>query len=270
MAGSIFMKSGGIAALATALAALSMPVTAIAQERGGGFRGAFNQRAAEASAQQAAPSDGGEQRASRSRGDGGQRAQQAAPVARQQQGGERRWQGRGDGNPGWQGRQANRAERPAEVRRERIDRGGSGPGIRGALEAQRDGQWRNRTGDDRRVYNQRGRDSNRWDRNDNRRWDNNWRRDRRYDWSGYRNSNRHVYRIGRYYSPYRNYYYRPLSVGFYLDSLFFGSSYWINDPWQYRLPPAYGPYRWVRYYDDVLLVNIYSGEVVDVIRGFFW
>ena len=32
----------------------------------------------------------------------------------------------------------------------------------------------------------------------------------------------------------------------------------------------YGPYRWVRYYDDVLLVDVYSGEVVDVIYDFFW
>ena len=35
-----------------------------------------------------------------------------------------------------------------------------------------------------------------------------------------------------------------------------GNSYWLNDPWQYRLPPAYGPYRWIRYYDDALLVDI--------------
>ena len=48
------------------------------------------------------------------------------------------------------------------------------------------------------------------------------------------------------------------------------SNYWLNDPWQYRLPPAYGPYRWVRYYNDALLVDIYSGQVVDVIYGFFW
>ena len=55
-----------------------------------------------------------------------------------------------------------------------------------------------------------------------------------------------------------------------LGNLFFGSRYWINDPWRYRLPEVYGPYRWVRYYDDVLLVDIYSGEVVDVIYDFFW
>ena len=75
--------------------------------------------------------------------------------------------------------------------------------------------------------------------------------------------------MGRYYSPYRNYSYRRFNVGFYLDSLFFSSRYYINDPYQYRLPDVYGPYRWVRYYDDVALVDIYTGEVVDVIYDFF-
>ena len=79
-----------------------------------------------------------------------------------------------------------------------------------------------------------------------------------------------VFHIGTYYSPYRNYRYHRLNIGFFLDSLFFGSRYWIDDPWRYRLPEVYGPYRWVRYYDDVLLVDIYSGEVVDVIYDFFW
>ncbi|QDK32389.1 hypothetical protein DM450_06240 [Sphingomonas sp. IC081] len=55
-----------------------------------------------------------------------------------------------------------------------------------------------------------------------------------------------------------------------MSSMFYGSSYWLDDPWMYRLPPVYGPYRWVRYYDDVLLVDTYTGEVVDVIYDFFW
>jgi hypothetical protein len=101
-------------------------------------------------------------------------------------------------------------------------------------------------------------------------WNRNWRGDSRYDWRGYRSANHDIYRLGPYYSPYRSYSYRRLTVGFYLDSLFFGSRYWIDDPWSYRLPPAYGPYRWVRYYDDALLVDIESGEVVDVIYDFFW
>ena len=107
-------------------------------------------------------------------------------------------------------------------------------------------------------------------RGDHRSWSRDWRRDNRYDWSRYRTSNRNVFHIGRYYSPYSNYRYSRLSIGFRLNSLFFGSRYWINDPWQYRLPEAYGPYRWVRYYDDALLVDTYSGEVVDVIYDFFW
>jgi Ni/Co efflux regulator RcnB len=75
--------------------------------------------------------------------------------------------------------------------------------------------------------------------------------------------------LGGYYAPYRNYSYRRLSTGFFLDSLFFSSRYLIDDPWSYRLPPADGPYRWVRYYDDALLVDTYSGEVIDVIYDFF-
>jgi hypothetical protein len=113
-------------------------------------------------------------------------------------------------------------------------------------------------------------DDRRWSGND-RRWDrNDWRRDSRYDWQRYRDRNRSAYRMGGYYAPYRDYSYRRLSIGFSLGSMFYGSNYWINDPWQYRLPPVYGAYRWVRYYDDVLLVDTYSGEVVDVIYDFFW
>lgn len=108
-------------------------------------------------------------------------------------------------------------------------------------------------------------------RTDNRNWQRTWRSDRRYDWRNYRRSNRSVYRPRHaYYAPFRGYNYRRLSIGFYLGSAFYGSNYWINDPWYYRLPPAYGPYRWVRYYDDVVLVNSYTGEVVDVIHDFFW
>jgi hypothetical protein len=105
---------------------------------------------------------------------------------------------------------------------------------------------------------------------DHRRWDNRWRDNHRYNWRDYRTRNRTAFHLGIYYAPYRTYYYSRVGVGFYLDSLFFANRYWIADPWQYRLPEVYGPYRWVRYYDDVLLVDIYTGEVVDVIHDFFW
>lgn len=102
------------------------------------------------------------------------------------------------------------------------------------------------------------------------RWDRHWRDNHRYDWYSYRSRYPSTFRLGIYYAPYRHYHYRRLSIGFFLDALFFSDRYWIDDPWYYRLPPAYGPYRWVRYYDDALMVNIYTGEVVDVIYDFFW
>ncbi|MFD2578953.1 RcnB family protein [Novosphingobium colocasiae] len=131
-------------------------------------------------------------------------------------------------------------------------------------------RWR---GNDNRWHSNDGwRDrDNRWGNNDRRNWDrDNWRRDNRYDWRSYRDRNRSHYRMGRYYSPYNNWSYRRLSIGFSLGAMFYSDRYWINDPWSYRLPPAYGPYRWVRYYDDALLVDTYTGEVVDVIYDIFW
>lgn len=101
-------------------------------------------------------------------------------------------------------------------------------------------------------------------------WSNNWRADRRYDWRGWRDSHREIYHMGRYYAPYRGYAYRRLSIGIMLDPLFYGDGYMIYDPGAYRLPPAYGPYRWVRYYNDAVLVDTYTGQVVDVLYGFFW
>lgn len=126
-------------------------------------------------------------------------------------------------------------------------------------------------------YRRDDRNDRRWNGNDNRyrgdrsrNWSRDWRHDRRYDWRSYRNSHRNYYRLPRYYSPYPHYGYRRFSIGLTLGSLFYGQRYWIDDPWYYRLPPAYGNYRWIRYYDDALLVDIYSGQVVDVIYDFFW
>jgi hypothetical protein len=101
------------------------------------------------------------------------------------------------------------------------------------------------------------------------RWSDHWRRDRRYDWTHYRSRNRSLFHLGFYYDPF-GWNYRRWSIGSLLYPSYYGSSFWLNDPWQYRLPTAYGPYRWVRYWNDALLVNIYTGEVVDVVHGFFW
>jgi hypothetical protein len=110
---------------------------------------------------------------------------------------------------------------------------------------------------------------NRWERGGQ--WDRGWRRDDRYDWSRYRQQNRGLYRLPRYYAPSGwSYGYRRFGVGVRLNSFLFGSNYWINDPFYYRLPQVWGPYRWVRYYNDALLVDVRSGQVVDVEYDIFW
>ena len=101
------------------------------------------------------------------------------------------------------------------------------------------------------------------------RWRTDWRHDRRYDWRDWRRRHRSRFRLGLYYDPF-GWDYLRYGIGWRLWPSYYGSSFWLNDPWQYRLPRAYGPYRWIRYYDDALLVNIYTGEVVDVIYDFFW
>lgn len=119
--------------------------------------------------------------------------------------------------------------------------------------------------EDRREWRQ----DRREDRVEQRHWNRGWRNDNRYDWLRYRNHNRSIFNVGRYHSPFGNSYSR-FSVGFRIGSPYYSSRHWISDPWQYRLPPAYAGTRWVRYYDDVLLVDLYTGEVMDVIHNFFW
>ncbi len=100
-------------------------------------------------------------------------------------------------------------------------------------------------------------------------WSTSWRNNSSYDWRRYRGYNSSIFRLGNYYDPYGSRY-RRFSIGFSLFPSYFQSNYWLSDPSMYRLPTAYGPYRWVRYYDDALLVNIYTGQVVDVVYSFFW
>ncbi len=324
----LLLKSGGLTALALAIAAPLYTAPALAQDTdaSGAINAGRNEGAAQRRSERRAERQAERQvnRTERREAQQGWRAPQQAqpapqappPQAQQVGGSESRWGRRDEEAPArWNGEARERptmGERrrepgseqpqgtytpPAQTSRDRqrdrvADNDGRDWNRDGQRDWNRDGQrdW-NRDGnwrDNDRDYrdNDRNRDYRDHDRNgsyrdgyrdarqdyrrDYRRWDRRWRDDRRYDWNRYRYSNRDHYRLGRYYAPYRHYSYRRLSIGFYLDSLFFGNRYWISDPWSYRLPQVYGPYRWVRYYDDVLLVDIYSGEVVDVIYDFFW
>ena len=100
-------------------------------------------------------------------------------------------------------------------------------------------------------------------------WRHDWRNDRRYDWRRHRDRNRATFHLGIYYDPF-GWNYRRYNVGWRLWPDYYRSSYWIHDPWMYRLPTAYPGTRWIRYHNDALLVDTWSGEVVDVVYGFFW
>jgi Ni/Co efflux regulator RcnB len=100
-------------------------------------------------------------------------------------------------------------------------------------------------------------------------WTTNWRSDRRYDWRSWRDRHRSTFRVGIYYDPF-GWNYRSYQIGWRLWPSYYGRRYWIADPWQYRLPYAPAGTVWVRYWDDALLVDTWSGEVVDVIHNFFW
>uniref|UniRef100_UPI0037C825BC RcnB family protein n=1 Tax=Phenylobacterium sp. TaxID=1871053 RepID=UPI0037C825BC len=131
---------------------------------------------------------------------------------------------------------------------------------RGDDQRGRDGDYRGR-GDDRRS----------WDRGDNGR-----HRGDRYD-RGQR------WERGRYpsvyFSPYRyRYAWRPpsgyyaynWSFGDFLPRNWYGSGSWLSDPWRYDLPWPPPGYEWVRVGYDALLVDEYTGRVVQVVRNIFW
>ncbi|WP_242150758.1 RcnB family protein [Sphingomonas sp. BAUL-RG-20F-R05-02] len=182
---------------------------------------------------------------------GGDRGDQGRP-------GNPGWQGNRDrpGGPGWQGNEPRRDDRAdgrgGNWQGRRDDRGGAFGDNRSRADWNRGSGWN-------------GRD------NGGRDWNRGWRQDNRYNYNAYRSSNRGAYHLPRYYAPSGwGYGYRRFGVGLTLDSILYNQSYWIDDAADYRLPPAYGPYRWVRYYNDALLVDIYTGRVVDTVYDIFW
>lgn len=235
---------------------------------------------------------GGEARAQRPSQGGGEMRQQQAPrleqraqpaprVAQPQP--ERQWRG-SDARPQQRGPATetrwNRDQQRWDVTtrgddRGRNDRGNWRDDRQDRRDDRNDRRWDNNdrrgNGSPNRNWNDGRRfdDRTRWE--GQRRWNSGWRNDRRYDWSSYRSRYGDRYRMGRYYAPRGwSYGYSRYSIGIFLNSLLYSNSYWIDDPYSYRLPPAYGTLRWVRYYDDALLVDIRDGYVVDVIYDFFW
>jgi Ni/Co efflux regulator RcnB len=76
----------------------------------------------------------------------------------------------------------------------------------------------------------------------------------------------HGHHGNRFNAPFR---YNTFNVGVRLSPQYYGSNFRISNYGSYRLPaPGYNK-RYVRHYRDLLLVNVRSGNVVRVYRGFY-
>jgi Ni/Co efflux regulator RcnB len=73
----------------------------------------------------------------------------------------------------------------------------------------------------------------------------------------------------RYAAPYKNWSYRPVAAGYQLRPAFYGSRYYANDYRRYgaRQPGKFQ--QWIRYGDDLLLVNTRNGRVLQVVRNVY-
>lgn len=98
-----------------------------------------------------------------------------------------------------------------------------------------------------------------------------YRQDRRNygrdDWRYNRQRDRNLYAGGNWRAPFR---YNSFRSGARIGSPYYQQRYWIADPYRYRLPRPIGYQRWVRHYDDVLLIDTRRGIVLDVLRGFYF
>ena len=94
------------------------------------------------------------------------------------------------------------------------------------------------------------------------------RREYREDWRDHRRSNPNVYRGGRWDAP-RGYNYRRVGVGYRFNPAFYDRRYWV-DPYRYHLRPVARWQRWIRYGNDVALIDVRNGRIIDINHGFFF
>lgn len=281
--------------LAAAAIALAIPALASAQDRGDrGDRGGRGR-------------DGGQ---FQSQGGAPQAAPQASPPPAERGGGRSQggfgnrgaFDGRGD--PGFR---APRSDAPGPSGFQRSDRGGFGQGFQSGGQPGGQNRFEGRQGDSRADRGpDRGRDRGQGDRRfdnrgpdnqgfgDNRRFDNRGGRsftdnrpfDRNFNDGRRFNDNRNYGRGGSYSyrgrsfdrfraQPYRwpggyrgAFNWRPRQI---LPSTFLLPNYFIGNYADFGFgAPPYG-YEWIRVGDDALLVDVYTGEILEVAPGvFYW
>lgn len=155
--------------------------------------------------------------------------------------------------------------------------GGLPAGVRDDRNRQDDHRWQDNgrrddgRRDDGRRYDDRGR-GDQHGYNSGRAEGRDWQRDRpRYDRHDYpfQFSEHQRYRGFSYYPP-RGFYARHWLFGDIVPRSWWAPDYRISEWWAYGLPiPPLG-YEWVRVGDDALLVDIYSGRVVQVAYDIFY
>jgi Ni/Co efflux regulator RcnB len=79
----------------------------------------------------------------------------------------------------------------------------------------------------------------------------------------------HRFRVGAYRAPY-GYYVRSWGFGDFLPRGWYGQDYGIDDFLDYDLPYPPPGYEWVRVGGDALMVDRFTGRIVQVVRGIFW
>lgn len=92
------------------------------------------------------------------------------------------------------------------------------------------------------------------------------RREYRADWREYRTRDRGLYARGEWRAPFR---YERFARGSRVLPSYYDRRWSISDYRRYHLPRPPADARWVRHYDDVILVDLRSGRVLDVIYGLF-
>lgn len=72
-------------------------------------------------------------------------------------------------------------------------------------------------------------------------------------------------RQARYAAPYRNWSYNRVRTGFQLRPAFYSNRYFVTDYSRRGLRHPGRAQQWIRYGDDLLLVNVRSGRVLQVL-----
>jgi Ni/Co efflux regulator RcnB len=193
-----------------------------------------------------------------------ERWNRSAPEA--QSGG---WQARGERATGWQDGRAERRTRQRDIPSTAGSPvfGSAIPSTDNVTRPQREVSPGSVAGRD--LRDRIAAEGLRRDRVESPQWRQDWRNDRRYDWRRHRDRDRNRFHLSVYIDPF-GWQYRDYDIGWRLPARYYTSRYWLQDPWAYRLPPVGGYYRWVRYHNDVLLVDVRNGRVLDRIARFFW